>query len=142
MVSGWPRGRLGAVGGGWPGGMLGTIRQDGDSGKFRKIAHRPHLPHRFADGLPDIVEKTGSFVRKKFLDGFGLRGDDGDGVREVHGNSLEGMGTGFGVVLRPFRGVSTWSLGLYAAMPQWAFNVKRVGMRSWLDRSGIIRPTC
>jgi transposase len=34
------------------------------------------------------------------------RDDDGDGVREVHGNTPEGLWTGLRNFLRPFRGVS------------------------------------
>ena len=34
------------------------------------------------------------------------RDDDGDGVREVHCNTLEGLWTGLWEYLRPFRGVS------------------------------------
>jgi hypothetical protein len=34
------------------------------------------------------------------------RDDDGDGVREVHDNTLEGLWTGLRNFLRPFRGVS------------------------------------
>ena len=34
------------------------------------------------------------------------RDDDGDGVREVHCNAMEGTWTGLRNVLRPFRGVS------------------------------------
>ena len=35
---------------------------------------------------------------------------DGDGVREVHCNTLEGLWTGVRNFLRPFRGVSKWFL--------------------------------
>jgi transposase len=38
------------------------------------------------------------------------RDDDGDGVREVHCNTQEGLWTGVRTFLRPFRGVSKWSL--------------------------------
>ena len=48
------------------------------------------------------------------------RDDDGDGVREVHDNTLEGMWTGLRNFLRPFRGVSKWYLAQYVAMFQWA----------------------
>jgi len=33
---------------------------------------------------------------------------DGDGVREVHCNTQEGLWTGVRTLLRPFRGVSKW----------------------------------
>jgi transposase len=54
------------------------------------------------------------------------RDDDGDGVREVHDNTLEGLWTGLRNFLRPFRGVSKWFLGQYVAMFQWGYNIKEV----------------
>jgi transposase-like protein len=54
------------------------------------------------------------------------RDDDGDGIREVHDNTLEGIWTGFRAFLRPFRGVSKWYLAGYAAIFQWGFNLKQV----------------
>lgn len=53
------------------------------------------------------------------------RDDDGDGVREVHVNTLEGMWTGLRNFLRPFRGVSKKYLYQYVAMFEWGYNVKR-----------------
>lgn len=53
------------------------------------------------------------------------RDDDGDGVREVHCNSMEGVWTGLRNFLRPFRGVSKWRLDQYVAVFQWAHNAKR-----------------
>ncbi len=52
------------------------------------------------------------------------RDDDGDGVREVHDNTLEGLWTGLRNFLRPFRGVSKHYLDQYVAIFQWASNVK------------------
>lgn len=52
------------------------------------------------------------------------RDDDGDGVREVHCNTLEGLWAGLRTFLRPFRGVSKWFLDQYVAMFQWAYNLK------------------
>ena len=53
------------------------------------------------------------------------RDDDGDGVREVHDNTLEGLWTGLRNFLRPFRGVSKKYLHQYVAMFEWSYNVKR-----------------
>ena len=50
---------------------------------------------------------------------------DGDGVREVHCNTQEGLWTGLRIFLSRFRGVSKWYLAQYAAMFQWAHNIKR-----------------
>jgi transposase len=51
---------------------------------------------------------------------------DGDGVREVHCNTLEGLWTGVRTFLRPFRGVSKWFLAQYVAVFQWGYNLKSV----------------
>jgi hypothetical protein len=51
--------------------------------------------------------------------------DDGDGGREVHTNTLEGLWTGLRNLLRPFRGVSKVYLDQYVAMFEWGYNVKR-----------------
>jgi transposase len=53
------------------------------------------------------------------------RDDDGDGVREVHDNTLEGLWTGLRNFLRPFRGVNKEYLQQYVAMFEWGYNVKR-----------------
>ena len=54
------------------------------------------------------------------------RDDDGDGVREVHVNTMEGTWTGLRNFLRPFRGVHKKYLYQYVAMFEWIYNVKRV----------------
>lgn len=54
------------------------------------------------------------------------RDDDGDGLREVHCNTLEGIWTGLRNFLRPFRGVHKQNLAQYVAMFEWAHNLKRV----------------
>jgi transposase len=51
---------------------------------------------------------------------------DGDGVREVHCNTMEGIWTGLRTFLRPFRGVSKWCASQYVAMFQWGHNIKEV----------------
>lgn len=54
------------------------------------------------------------------------RDDDGDGIREVHNNTMEGLWTGLRNFLRPFRGVSKWFLDQYVAMFQWTYDLKKV----------------
>jgi hypothetical protein len=51
--------------------------------------------------------------------------DDGDGIREVQVNALEGQWTGLRSFLRPFRGVNKVYLHQYVAMFEWSYNVKR-----------------
>ena len=50
---------------------------------------------------------------------------DGDGVREVHCNTLEGLWTGLRNFLRPFRGVSKKYLYQYIGMFEWGYDAKR-----------------
>jgi len=54
------------------------------------------------------------------------RDDDGDGIREVHCNTIEGDWTGLRNFLRPFRGVHKKYLGLYVAIFEWSHNLKRI----------------
>lgn len=51
---------------------------------------------------------------------------DGDGIREVHCNTQEGIWTGLRNYLRPFRGTSKWHLAGYIAMFEWSHNLKQV----------------
>jgi transposase len=53
------------------------------------------------------------------------RDDDGDGVREVHVNTMEGLWTGMRIFLSKFRGVSKKYLYQYVAMFEWEYNIKR-----------------
>ena len=54
------------------------------------------------------------------------RDDDGDGVREVHTNTIEGLWTGLRNFLRPFRGVNKCYLQQYLALHEWAHNLKEI----------------
>jgi transposase len=54
------------------------------------------------------------------------RDDDGDGIREVHCNTMEGIWTGLRNFLRPFRGVNKIYLEQYVIIFEWAFNLKAV----------------
>ena len=54
------------------------------------------------------------------------RDDDGDGIREVHCNTMEGIWTGLRNFLRPFRGVHKKYLAQYVAVFEWAHNLKAV----------------
>jgi len=51
---------------------------------------------------------------------------DGDGVREVHCNTLEGLWTGLRNFLRPFRGVNKKYLEQYVKMFEWSYNLKAI----------------
>lgn len=52
------------------------------------------------------------------------RDDDGDRVREVHDNTLEGLWAALRTFLRPFRGVSKRYLRQDVAVFAWAYNLK------------------
>jgi transposase len=54
------------------------------------------------------------------------RDDDGDGRREVHGNTCEGAGAALRTYLRAFRGVHMQYLHLYVATYEAMVNTKRV----------------
>ena len=54
------------------------------------------------------------------------RDDDGDGVREVHANTIEGLWTTTRNFLRPFRGVHKKNLKYYLAMCEHRINLKRI----------------
>jgi transposase len=54
------------------------------------------------------------------------RDDDGDGVREVHVNTIEGLWTTARNFLRPFRGVHKKCLKDYLAMGEHKINFKRI----------------
>ena len=53
------------------------------------------------------------------------RDDDGDGIREAHNNTIEGLWTGLRNFLRPFRGVNKSYLQQYVAIHEWAHNLKK-----------------
>jgi len=54
------------------------------------------------------------------------RDDDGDGIREVHVNTVEGMWTTVRNFLRPFRGVHKLYLSGYVAMCEFGINLKTI----------------
>jgi len=61
------------------------------------------------------------------------RDDDGDGIREVHINTTEGLWTGMRNFLRPFRGVNKTHLAGYVAMCEHGVNLKRITPRFIAD---------
>ena len=54
------------------------------------------------------------------------RDDDGDGIREVHVNTIEGLWTSLRNFLRPFRGVHKKYLKYYVVMCEHSINRKRI----------------
>ena len=54
------------------------------------------------------------------------RDDDGDGIREVHCDTMEGIWTGPRNFLRPFRNANKTYLEHYVIMFEWIYNLKAV----------------
>ena len=54
------------------------------------------------------------------------RDDDGDGIREVHDNTTEGMWTDVRNFIRPFKGVHKKNLSGYIAICEFRRNLKRI----------------
>jgi transposase len=77
------------------------------------------------NGLPQMgrVHKTVDHSGPKST---WARDDDGDGVREVHCNTQEGLWTSVRNFLRRFYGVSKWYLAQYQAIFQWGYSIKSV----------------
>ena len=67
------------------------------------------------------------------------RDDDGDGIREVHNNTIEGLWTGLRNYLRPFRGVNKIYLQQYLAIHEWAHNLKEVTLEFLQILCGVTR---
>jgi hypothetical protein len=74
------------------------------------------------DGLPGAGRDRATVCHAA---GGWARDDDGDGIRGVHVDTLEGLRTGLRNFLRPSRGVNKRDLYQYVAMFEWGYNVKR-----------------
>ncbi len=72
------------------------------------------------------------------------RDADGDGMREVHSNTIEGIWTGLRNFLRRFRGVHKKYLAQYVAIFEWEHNLKEVTggfLRMLMEPSFTLDPT-
>ena len=77
------------------------------------------------------------------------RDADGDGLREVHSNTIEGIWTGLRNFLRRFRGVhkkylAQYYLAQYVALFEWEYNLKEVTggfLRMLMDPGFTLDPT-
>jgi transposase len=65
------------------------------------------------------------------------RDDDGDGIREVHCNGIEGIWTGLRNFLRTFRGVAKKYLAQYVAMFEWSHNIKTLNAEFLANMLGL-----
>jgi transposase len=78
------------------------------------------------DGYNPLGRRDRGHATVKHNRGEFARDDDGDCVREVHCNSLEGIRTGLRNFLRPFRGVNKMYLEQYVVVFEWCHNLKKV----------------
>lgn len=67
------------------------------------------------------------------------RDDDGDGIREVHCNTSEGLWTGLRNFLRPFRGVHKKYLAQYVAVFESTHNLKTASFEFIATLLGVAR---
>ena len=65
------------------------------------------------------------------------RDDDGDGAREVHNDTMEGIWTGVRNFLRTFRGVNKEYLGQYIGIFEWGYKIKTVTLEFLRSLLGI-----
>ena len=75
------------------------------------------------DRLPEVARWHATVCHAA---GRWARDEDGDGINEVHGNTLEGIWTGLRNYLRRFRGVNKVYLAQYVAVFSWAYTIKTV----------------
>jgi hypothetical protein len=107
-----------------------TVAERSDGETLRRVVMRATWPM--------VRVNTGEWLGYNGLPGMGRdrltvchaagereRDDDGDGIHEVHVNTLEGLWTGLRNFLRTFRGVNKKYLYQYVAMFEWGYNVKR-----------------
>jgi transposase-like protein len=94
-------------------GVVGGSSREGAMVYTDEWASYNHLPG-MGRGHATVCHAIGEWARD----------DDGDGIREVHDNTLEGMWTGLRNYLRIFRGVNKEYLQQYVAIFEWSYNVK------------------
>lgn len=119
--------------------VLGTIGRDSGQVRLRVVTDtqqttlRTHVEQFTGEGTHVYTDEYDSYntvdrPRSTVAHGHHewARDDDGDGIREVHTNTAEGMWAGLGTFLRPFRGVSKHFLSGYVAIHELCVNLKRV----------------
>lgn len=119
--------------------IVGTIGRDSGQVRLRLVKHTDsqtlerHVA-RFtqSDTLANTDEWPGynHIARVHVTVNHGIhewaRDDDGDGIREIHVNTTEGMWTSVRNFLRPFRGVNKNHLSGYVAMCEHRINRKAI----------------
>lgn len=97
------------------------------------ITQEEHVHHFTLPGCHIYTDEYDSYngiERPRSMVAHGIkewaRDGDGDGIREVHTNTTEGMWTGLRNFLRPFRGVHKRYLCGYVAVHECSVNSKRI----------------
>lgn len=115
--------------------MVGTIGRNTGQVRLRMVKNtkgktlREHV-HQFTQAgtqvYTDEYDSYNHLLRARSTVCHGAkewaRDDDGDGIREVHTNTIEGLRT----FLRPFRGVSKHFLSGYVALHEFRVNLKAI----------------
>jgi len=121
--------------------VLGTVGRDTGQVRLRVVKDtkgktlREHVHHFTREGSHVYTDEYDSYnhiLRPRSTVCHSARewarDDDGDGIREVHTNTAEGMWTGLRNFLRPFRGVSKHFLSGYVAIYEFHVNRKRISV--------------
>lgn len=119
--------------------IVGTVGRESGQVRLRVLKHTdgetlvPHV-HRYTASEATVytdewrayerVSRARHTVRHSIKEW--ARDDDGDGIREVHVNTIEGLWTTLRNFLRSFRGVHKKYLAGYVAMCEFAINLKRI----------------
>jgi transposase len=111
--------------------VVGEASREGSMVNTDEWRSYDHLPE-MGRGHVTVCHAAGEWARD----------DDGDGIREVHDNTLEGMWTGLRNHLRLFRGVNKEYLYQYVAIFEWCYNVKRATTEFLQALLGVRRVTC
>ena len=121
--------------------VLGTIGRESGQVRLRVVKdtqqttlrdHVQQFTHEGTQVYTDEYDSYNTIQRPRSTVAHGhkewARDDDGDGIREVHINTTEGMWTGLWNFLRPLRGVSKHFLSGYVAVHEFAVNLKLISV--------------
>jgi transposase-like protein len=121
--------------------VVGTIGRDSGQVRLRVVADTKQMTlckhvQRFTQPgtqvYTDEYDSYNTVDRPRSMVAHGhkewARDDNGDGIREVHTNTTEGMWSGLRTFLRVFRGVSKHFLSGYVAIHEFRVNLKRVSV--------------
>ena len=121
--------------------VLGTVGRDSGQIRLRVVTNtkqttlKDHVERFTGCGTHVYTDEYDSYATIERLHSTVCHGarewardDDGDGIREVHTNTCEGMWAGLRTYLRVFRGVHKCYLSGYVAMHEFRVNLKAVSI--------------